>query len=57
MMLQAERTRLIAKARQGALTPQDQRRLADELEDQVAESIALVGHIHRLAKRLEEIES
>jgi predicted transcriptional regulator len=57
MILQAERSRLIAMARQGALSPEDQRRLADELEAQVAESVALVGHIHRIVKRLEEAES
>jgi hypothetical protein len=31
--------------------------LAYELEAQVVEGVALVGHIHRMVKRLEEAES
>jgi predicted transcriptional regulator len=54
MMRQDERARLVSKARQGALTAEEQCRLADELEAQVAEGVALVGHIHRMMKKLEE---
>jgi len=55
MMLRNERTELVAKARQGTLTAEEQGRLADDLEEHVAEGVKLVGHIHEAAKMLEAV--
>ena len=55
MMLRNERMELIAKARQGALTAEEQGRLADDLEEHVAEGVKLVGHIHEATKMLEAV--